>query len=153
MSKNSPQPEEVRLESIEITGYRSCFNTKFQPNRELSALIGINGAGKTNLLQGIRLLTLHHPRRSRRLLDDFSQSPEVQITAWFVVAENRIGLKVHFSLDVNPRRGEDQISITEKWNIQSVIKSRPWIELPPIDIIDRGDNFQHLLRPKQLYLF
>ena len=52
MSKNYS----VRIESFDVSGYRSCVRTHVDLNVDLSALIGINGSGKTNVLQSLLLL-------------------------------------------------------------------------------------------------
>ena len=52
MSKNPS----VRIKSFDVSGYRSCVHTRVDLNLELSALIGINGSGKTNVLQSLLLL-------------------------------------------------------------------------------------------------
>ena len=46
----------VHLQQISAEGHRSCKATTFAPHAQLSALIGINGTGKTNPLNSIRLL-------------------------------------------------------------------------------------------------
>lgn len=140
--KNIKQAADLaHLEAIEITGYRSCENTKLSPNKDLSILIGINGAGKTNILQGIRLLAMRTPRRSRHLADEFSHSPEAQIIAWFSVNQQKIGLKIKFLLQENPNRGSDQVYAQETWNLQSFTNSKAWIELPPMEILAESENF------------
>lgn len=141
-SKN-PQIElsEIYLESIEIEGYRSCSHTKLSPNKDLSVLIGVNGAGKTNILQGIRLLANRTPRRNRHLLDEFGHNPDAQVTAWFLVNSKRIGLKINFLLQENSKRGDDQISIQETWNYQSFTGSKNWIEVPPIEFLMERGNY------------
>ncbi len=143
----------AHLETIEITGYRSCENTKLSPNKDLSILIGINGAGKTNILQGIRLLAMRTPRRSRNLADEFSHSPEAQIIAWFSVNQQKIGLKIKFLLQENPIRGGDQVYTQETWNFQSLTNSKAWIELPPMEILSESGNFKNLIGVKHIDLF
>src|SRR5258706_6736521 len=44
------------ISSITISKYRSCLRTTIRPKPGLSSLIGVNSAGKTNLLNGILLL-------------------------------------------------------------------------------------------------
>jgi ABC-type lipoprotein export system ATPase subunit len=44
------------LKSIAIRNYRSCLKTSLEFHPKLSVLIGPNGSGKTNILQGVMLL-------------------------------------------------------------------------------------------------
>lgn len=46
----------MKLKSLEIQSYRSCIKTVFPLQNELTGLIGINGAGKSNILNAILLL-------------------------------------------------------------------------------------------------
>lgn len=46
-----------KLETIKIINFRSCINTRVDLRANLSALIGANGAGKTNILNGILMLS------------------------------------------------------------------------------------------------
>jgi AAA domain, putative AbiEii toxin, Type IV TA system/AAA ATPase domain len=134
----NPTFEDTFLDSVEISGYRSCENTKFQLERNLSVLIGINGAGKTNVLQGIRLLGTRQQRRGRIFNDEIGQSPNAQIVAWFVVGARRVGLKLKYQILENARRGDEQISVDETWNLNSITGNRSWITLPPEDFFIPG---------------
>src|SRR5712692_4648794 len=46
----------VWIEQFRLRGYRSCISTSFRPRPDLSALIGPNSSGKTNILHGVLLL-------------------------------------------------------------------------------------------------
>lgn len=153
MTKNKQNLDTVRIEAIEIHGFRSCAHTSFSPNSELSALIGINGAGKTNILQGVRLLSLESSRRGRRLMEDLSQSPEAKINAWFNVGSKRVGLKIQFSIQPNSKRGEDQLMISESWNLQDFTDSKAWVELPPLEIFESRGAYDLIIHPNQLSFF
>jgi AAA15 family ATPase/GTPase len=60
----------MKLKSLEIQTYRSCIKTIFPLQNELTGLIGINGSGKSNILNAILLLRkicsigsfLHHEK-------------------------------------------------------------------------------------------
>lgn len=152
MTRNRQNLDSVRIESIDIDGFRSCTHTSFAPNSELSALIGINGAGKTNILQGIRLLSTGNPRR-RRLVEDLSQSPEAKINAWFAVGNKKIGLRIQFNIQQSVKRAEDQLIISESWNLQDFTQSKAWIELPPLDLFESRGAFDLIINSKQLSFF
>lgn len=122
----------VRLQEVSIDGYRSCLQTSFRPNAGLSALIGVNGAGKTNILQAIRLLDLRRARGNRRLMEEDGRLGETAVTAWFTVNEKRVGLKMVFSLAESARRGDELVSLSETWNLKSITGSTRWHLMPPL---------------------
>lgn len=138
MRKDRGAAANVRLEQIDIGGYRSCQATSFMPNLELSALIGVNGAGKTNILQAIRLLETRRNRIGRRSLEDSSRSAEANVTAWFRVGDKRIGLRMRFSVVESSRRGDELVAVSERWNLQGITGSRAWKALPPLAFLRDG---------------
>ncbi|TSC60262.1 MAG: ATPase [Parcubacteria group bacterium LiPW_15] len=46
----------IRITNIKIENFRSCISTTIALRKDLTTLIGINGAGKSNILTGIQLL-------------------------------------------------------------------------------------------------
>lgn len=46
----------MRLLKFTIRNYRSCLLTILDPNNDLTTLIGVNGSGKSNLLNALLLL-------------------------------------------------------------------------------------------------
>ena len=129
----------VRLETIQVTGYRSCRGTTFSPNDGLSALIGINGAGKTNVLQGIRLLAKRGRPAGRGADDELGAMAE--LVASFRVHGELIGLKVALGLQEGARAGggADFVPMTEAWNLGSLVGgSKRWVQLPPIRLLRGG---------------
>ena len=47
----------MRLEWLEVENYRNIAHAQLDPGDELTVLCGVNGQGKTNLLEAIWLLT------------------------------------------------------------------------------------------------
>lgn len=58
----------MKIRDVEILNYRSCIKTKFALQEDLTTLIGINGVGKSNILNSLQLLK--KARRSRRYFGD-----------------------------------------------------------------------------------
>lgn len=137
-NKNKLSNAAVRLESIKIEGYRSCRETTFGPNADLSSLIGINGVGKTNILQGIRLLDPRRGRRALRRTEELSQTGTVQLTAWFLVNELRVGLRMTLSSLDGGRRNDELVSVKELWNLASLTGSKAWKPMPPASFLRNG---------------
>jgi energy-coupling factor transporter ATP-binding protein EcfA2 len=129
----------VRLMEITIDGYRSCRSSTFKPHHELSALIGINGAGKTNLLNAVRLLAIR-PNRGRGLHPDARAANETVITSWFDVGGTRVGLRLIIKLTESNRNTDEVIAVAETWNLFSITGSTAWSALPPLALMMNGEH-------------
>ena len=117
------------LQKVEVSGYRSCRATRFVPNSRLSALIGINGAGKTNLLNAIRLISPQQIRRYGIASDDKS-SVQTQVVAWFDVGAKKIGMRMRLFLTPASRTGDEVRSFTEEFNFSGIDGSKGWKHFP-----------------------
>lgn len=90
-----------RIEEIRLGNYRSCVNTKVEMNTDLTALIGVNGAGKTNILMGLLLLkqmvlpSLRYPTSIKQVNDMRRSSIEV----FFEIDERRSKISVDLWFD------------------------------------------------------
>ncbi len=124
------------LAQVIVEGYRSCRNTDFSPHPQLSALIGINGAGKTNLLSAVRLLA----NRSRRFFSPTNENEsslnETIITSWFLVNGFRIGFRLRLFLSISSKNTDEVVEVAEEWNFKSITSSRIWRAIPPTLIIN-----------------
>jgi AAA15 family ATPase/GTPase len=121
----------VSLAQVVIEGYRSCRNTDFSPHPKLSALIGINGAGKTSLLSAIRLLANTPRRYYGRDTEPESSLNETVVTAWFIVDNLRIGYRIRLFLSVTSKNIDEVVAISEEWNFNSITKSKIWRAISP----------------------
>lgn len=120
---------EAVLTEFEVKNYRSARDTGFNPHPRLSALIGINGAGKTTILGAIRLLSAGLPRLGARRASEEAGARVTQVTAWFDVAGERVGLRLLVTLGVSARGNDDVLSVQEQWNFSS-LNHRGWKALP-----------------------
>jgi predicted ATP-dependent endonuclease of OLD family len=130
------EQQKVVLQEINISGYRSCQGTVFQPHSNLTALIGINGVGKTNILNAIHLLAPQDGRRFPIGAPEEKSGPETVITAWFIVGEVRIGLRLTLILG-SGNRGEGEIlSHEEEWHFGTLTNSKKWTYFPAFTVVD-----------------
>lgn len=64
----------MHLDSLQLKQFRSCESTTIKFRNDLTVLIGENGGGKSNVIDGIRLLTL--PLGGRR--DRFAEEEDIR---------------------------------------------------------------------------
>lgn len=105
------------ISEVQFENYRSCRRTKVRLCHDLSALIGPNGSGKTNFLNGLLLLKQldHSPRDPRE--EEFLQSSS-KIQAVFVVDGKELPLKAVVKYTTNDRNADEVISSKQSWNFR-----------------------------------
>jgi ABC-type lipoprotein export system ATPase subunit len=92
----------ITLKEFEVKNYRSCVDTKSKFISPLTALIGKNGAGKTNFLNAIRLLRDVGSLRQLRYLNespDYELEDRSTITAKFEIGGQSVAVKSNLSID------------------------------------------------------
>ncbi len=119
----------VYIEEISIENYRSCTGTVFRPNSSLSGLIGINGSGKTNILNALRLLNPELYERSNRSAKEDSSLPKSIFMATFRINSKRVLFKLTLTI-ASSSGSEEVISSLEQWNFVDFTKDDYWIDIP-----------------------
>src|SRR5690349_7646023 len=120
----------MKLLRFDIEHYRSCLRTSLLPNSQLTALIGINGSGKSNILHGIRLF-----RRftSQRFGPGVDASPYVNKSSILVDLETngkRVAVKGLVAYETNERNVDMIVGTDLKWNLQDITGKKSWIHIP-----------------------
>jgi len=131
----SKQPA-ITLRSLSIRNYRSIRNATLVPHKELSVLIGPNGAGKTNLLNAIRLLrpTQRYPRSNTRP----ARARITQLLAQFGVGKKTLDFRSEVAVAASDQKGDDQILVSEQWNLKGLGGNDAWLDIPRAVIDRRG---------------
>ena len=144
----------MRIKDVEILNYRSCIKTKFDLQDDLTALIGINGVGKSNILNSLQLLK--RARRSRRYFgDELNENiltTNINLTVEYEDKDVLIRSKIYYNTD---ERNNDEI-----FNIESKYRfsdgpARQWISIDPefydvadfmnrksLDVVPKNKQFQ-----------
>ncbi len=121
----------VHISRVHISGYRSCRDTSLVLNPQLSALIGINGSGKTNLLSAVYLIRkLANASRlfaHRRSEADSTLNP-CKLSIDFNVAGKIIKYKAAIRYNTDERNQEDIVSAEEEWKLQEY--GDQWLPFP-----------------------
>ena len=113
MSKNPS----VRIKSFDVSGYRSCVHTRVDLNLELSALIGINGSGKTNVLQSLLLLKKLGNVRSFGHGREDKQSSVCEMQVVFRVREAKVSYSAKINYVTNELNVDEIVGADENWDI------------------------------------
>ena len=115
----------MKLKSFKIHSYRSCIKAKLDLNPQLTTLIGINGAGKSNILNSLLLLQKKTTRRFSNRKGE--SSPNVCKIQADILHEKKlvsIKAKIYFATD---ERNLDEIKYSDiKWNFNPYAKNSKW---------------------------
>lgn len=139
----------IRIKSIEIGNYRSCVSTKFEINNNLTTLIGINGVGKSNILNGIRILKSINRNRyfHQRLLQES-------------LSHSKIILKLTindlpFTLKADIYYETDERNIDDIYSSELLLKkdsSKKWIQVDA-NLYEAVDRLKLIGKSSQFNLF
>jgi predicted ATP-dependent endonuclease of OLD family len=127
----------MKLKSLEIQTYRSCIKTVFPLQNELTGLIGINGAGKSNILNAILLLRKICSTGSYMRHEKDPSFNHCRIKAEIVDKEKSIFMdgKIYFATD---ERNNDDVQFSNiKWKLH-----QKWLNIPT-EIIAYREQFKH----------
>jgi ABC-type lipoprotein export system ATPase subunit len=105
------------LKHISIENYRSCLDTSIDLHPNLSVLIGPNGSGKTNILQGLMLLNkiAAEDRLVRRIEGPITTSS--QITAVFQDGRRSARLRASVDTRADESNNDSVRGSKQRWTI------------------------------------
>ena len=127
----------MKIQEVEILNYRSCIKTKFELKNDLTTLIGINGVGKSNILNGLQLLK--KPRRNRRFFRDEQKDNILTTNLNMTVKyeDKTIFLRTKIFYDTDERNNDEIFNLELKYRF-SDSPLRQWHLIDP-DYFDVAD--------------
>ena len=127
----------MKIIKISIKNYRSCLSASFAPDQHLSALIGPNGSGKTNVLSAIRLLpSLCYMRTTRHSLEDVPATSLSEIKTWYEIDGKKLVHTARLNLVTNEKNQDEIINAEESWYMYEFTGKKSQIAIPSWILFD-----------------
>ena len=114
------------LLEFEVNNYRSCLRSAFRLRPDLTVLIGINGSGKTNILNAIQVLGSVAGDRSYREAAKATST----MAATLSVENTPIYLRANVGYISRPQ-GAEEVVTECKLNLKNLTGKDEWFEFPP----------------------
>src|ERR1700728_4663585 len=132
------------LQRFRVRGFRSCKDTTFSPTSTITALIGLNGSGKTNLLQAVTLLRTAM-RRPYRADEADSIAARCQIEADFRVNKKTVYYRAALVFRTNERYGREEVlELVEKWNFKELNWNDGWVSAPWLSLASMSNMYERV---------
>ena len=127
--RNRAVPGPLRIKRFVVTGFRTCRKTAFQPAADLTALVGVNASGKSNLLQALLLLRDLVTGRSKGI-NRGGGTLSCQILADFDFSGKSVTYRANLELAIESGNREEVRLAKEAWNFEMFTGRSRWVELP-----------------------
>src|SRR4051812_5482223 len=117
----------MRLKTFQITNYRSCVKTSLDTEEGLTCLIGINGVGKTNLLNGIQLLKkINSSSRFIGQTANKNSGSTTSLSLVFLLEDKPIKVGCEIKYESDDRNNDEVLNASFKFNLFAFTGSRRW---------------------------
>lgn len=143
------------LKELYIRDYRSCLDTKFVLNPQLSVLIGPNGSGKTNILNAMLLLcSLTEEIQLGRYGNEDLPTSECKVRARFGIEGKTATLSATIPTFTDEANHDIVIGATERWYLKDFTgnSQRPSIPLWYARSMLKGSRIS-AVRARRLYYY
>jgi recombinational DNA repair ATPase RecF len=115
----------ISLVRFRVLGYRSCKDAGISFSPDITALIGANGSGKTNILQALMLFSQPSGGAPRQK-ETYSQECRVEVD--FLRARKLVQYQATITYRSNPGNQDEALAFYERWNLTGKKSSRiGWI--------------------------
>lgn len=120
----------MKLKSISVASYRSCIRTRLTLHPELTVLIGVNSAGKSNILSSLLLLKKITRSRSMRNREHDPALSRCQVMADIAFRNKSLFVKGDIVYESDERNADDVQYTNLKWNFREFINNAKWQTIP-----------------------
>lgn len=118
----------IKIKKIDIFNYRSCIKTRVEVMSDLTTLIGVNGVGKSNILNSIQLLKRINRNRYFHQKSLFETLSHTRLDILFDIETEIYNLKADIYYDTNEVNLEEIYSAELKIRNTNEKKSK-WTEI------------------------
>ncbi|MGE9311634.1 AAA family ATPase [Niabella sp. CJ426] len=119
----------VKLKKFAIINYRSCLKSSIDLQEDLTCLIGVNGVGKTNILNGIQLLKKIRGGSKIANQKQKNVGSQTTISATFLFNDKSIEMKGVILYETDDRNYDEVLGANLKFNLSEFTGSNKWIEI------------------------
>ncbi|KAA5547794.1 AAA family ATPase [Adhaeribacter rhizoryzae] len=140
----------MKINQIEISNYRSCIDTKFELATNLTALIGINGVGKSSILYSLQLFSKSDRNRRFFVNEGKEELLNTQINLQITIDERVVLVRSSFFYETD-ERNLDEVFYTEvKYRFLGE-KSKKWqlIDSEIFEVVEYIKRKPLIILPKQ----
>lgn len=137
----------MRIKKISIKNYRSCIETVFEPDEHLSALIGPNGSGKTNILSALKLLTSLCSNRGRSILSNTRIASTSEIKTWYELDGKQIIHTARLNIVADEKNQDEILDASETWYMFDFTGRKNKIDIPCWLVLDLTSRHGGALHP------
>lgn len=122
----------MKLKSLKIKSYRSCLKTHLEVQKGLTTLIGVNGTGKSNILNAILLL-----KKIRNISNHFSYRDEDSLVnkgSFEVEIEYKskpVFIKAKMFYNTDESNNDELVNCETTWDFSQLLDIQPAINIPP----------------------
>ncbi|MBT1071073.1 AAA family ATPase [Pelotalea chapellei] len=120
----------MKIKRFCIEAYRSCIKTAVPFNAELTSLIGINGAGKSSVLNGIQLLKKSCRIRYSPIQETEFSTYTCKISVDIEQGDKCLYLKGRINYDTDEKNTDFVISSEIKCNLKDYTGKSEWLVIP-----------------------
>lgn len=120
----------MKLKSFEIDSYRSCRKTKFPLHNNLTGLIGVNGAGKSNILNAIMLMRKIYRAGSLTRDKESSSRSKCRIATEIEYQNKILFMKGNVIYEADEHNYDEVYYSELKFNFREFIEYSEWITIP-----------------------
>jgi len=119
----------MKIKSFEIDSYRSCLKTKLILRDELTGLIGINGSGKSNILNALVLLK----KAIRSRPSTYSSEPppnKCHMTTEIEYQNKSLYISGKIGYETDEHNVDEVLSSRLRFNFREFVDYSKWVYIP-----------------------